>query len=521
MVVITLFFLTTLAYALQASQAARRDQDGKIAMAAAQAGLEEYLGRLNADTNYWTNTTDPANPALTTTGPGRTIQGAGGESVTYRYQLLSTPAQTAQTGIVSLRVTGTSAPGPGRDAVSRTLTAILQPKSFLNFVYLSDVEVGDPVLYNSAPGCAAHYYDSPSRNGLGCREIQWIAADMVNGPLHSNDALQISGPVRFLSPTTESSWPAIQNASPPTTTWWGRATYPLGAYSPQYAPPLALPTGNTELLKQVEPDMDGDGQSGPGCYYTGATRIIFQGTTMRILSPSTTTPGTPSRCLDVANRSQEQIKAVPPVIYVAPTASTCTQGSLGYPRTGEYVTTGASSAPYWTTTTSSSGRVSTTTNYDCHRGSVYVQGTADTQVTVSAEDDVVVTGDLTLADQGTSADLIGLIAGNYVWLYHQIDALGNNLDAAADVNTIQAAILSLRHSFVLQNYGAGSPLGTLTVVGSIAQKFRGPVGRVSNGLPVSGYTKNYMYDQRLSYLQPPYFLKPTGSVWQVKTISDK
>jgi hypothetical protein len=519
MFVLTLFLSASLAYALQTSSAARRDEDAKTAMAAAQAGLEDYLARLNADTNYWTTTTDPANPALTTTGPGRTIQGAGGQPATYRYQLVTTPAQTAQSGVVGLRVTGTSAPGPGRPAISRTLTATLQPKGFLNFVYVSDVEVGDPALNNSPAGCAAHYYDSPSRSGLGCDEIMWIADDTVNGPLHSNDALQINGAVRFLSPTTESSWPAIQDASSTDQTWWGAATYPLGGYSPHYAPPLELPTANTELLKQVEPDVDGDGQVGPGCYYTGSTRIIFQGTTMRVLSPSTTAPDTPVRCLDVANSSQEQVKPIPAVIYVAPTASSCTQGALGYPRTGEYVTTGASSASHWTTATSATGNTGSTTNYDCQRGSVYIQGTADTQVTVSAEDDVVVTGDLLLADQGSGADVIGLIAGNYVWVYHPVDAVGNNLDAT-DVGTIQAAILSLRHSFVVQNNDEGSLLGSLTVLGSIAQKFRGRVGTLQHGSLTNGYTKNYIYDHRLAYLQPPYFLKPTSSPWQIRTISD-
>jgi hypothetical protein len=42
-------------------------------------------------------------------------------------------------------------------------------------------------------------------------------------------------------------------------------------------------------------------------------------------------------------------------------------------------------------------------------------------------------------------------------------------------SVVQAAILSLKHSFTVQNFARGAPLGDLTVNGSITQKFRGPV----------------------------------------------
>ena len=40
---------------------------------------------------------------------------------------------------------------------------------------------------------------------------------------------------------------------------------------------------------------------------------------------------------------------------------------------------------------------------------------------------------------------------------------------------IDAAILALDHSFIVDNWDCGL-LGALTVKGAIAQKFRGPVG---------------------------------------------
>jgi hypothetical protein len=131
----------------------------------------------------------------------------------------------------------------------------------------------------------------------GCSNIQWTSGDTVNGPLHSNDALQINGSVNFTNQTTESSWPAL-NGTSSSTTWWGTQSPPLTGYSPKYAPSISLPVANTTLLKYVAPDVDGDTSTpaGPGCYYQGATKITFTGTTMTVLSPGTRNSSTPSRC---------------------------------------------------------------------------------------------------------------------------------------------------------------------------------------------------------------------------------
>jgi hypothetical protein len=527
MFVLATFLLTMVTFTVAGVPAARRDQDAKTAVAAAEAGLEEYLARLNADTNYWRNgNVDPANPALQDPSQpvlaGRVIPGTGTAGARFRYTLLTTPAQIARSGIIRLKVTGSSAPGNGGTAVERTLTASLTPKGFLSFIYLSDVEVTDPDLVGGNAICKNYYYPyggRPARgSGNGCSEIQWTGGDTVRGPLHSNDALQINGSVNFTDPRTESSWPALNVATPPAQTWWtttGQGA-PLAGFSPRYAAPLSLPAGNSELLQQVEPDVDGDGAVGPGCYYTGATRIIFQGTSMRVYSPSTTRAGTPSRCLDVANRGLEQTKPIPPVIYVDGTTNSCTLGAVGYPRSGEQYTLGSSTAPSWA---SFSGTA--TTNYDCSRGSAYVQGTASGQMTIVARDDVVVTDDLTLATGTTGTDVVGLVAGNYVWVYHPVNSTGANLSGSPVVNDVQAAVLSLRHSVVVQNWSKGTPLGTLNVTGAIAQKFRGPVGTGSSSSIASGYYKNYVYDSRLSVMQPPYFLKPDSSPWQVAAITDK
>ena len=83
---------------------------------------------------------------------------------------------------------------------------------------------------------------------------------------------------------------------------------------------------------------------------------------------------------------------------------------------------------------------------------------------------------------------------------------------------IDAAILAIQHSFIVDHYSCGDPLGTLTVNGAIAQRFRGAVGTFSqqSGQAVSGYSKRYTYDDRLRYISPPHFLDPVESAWHVQ-----
>jgi hypothetical protein len=76
---------------------------------------------------------------------------------------------------------------------------------------------------------------------------------------------------------------------------------------------------------------------------------------------------------------------------------------------------------------------------------------------------------------------------------------------------IDAAILSLQHSFTVDNHDCGAKLGNLTVNGAIAQKYRGPVGTTGG----TGFIKDYNYDDRLRYRSPPYFLEPIAASWHV------
>jgi hypothetical protein len=434
------------------------------------------------------------------------------------------------------------------------MTATLVPTGFVKYVYFSDVEVLDPALMSSQvvfvtvngsnspatnrryamtkeDACGLRYYEGRSSagftltgpspavgiwntttsswssapgsvtagavRGIACTEIQWTGGDTVRGALHSNDALQIGGAVTFTDPKTESSWPFCQT-SPAANCWWGSGV--PATNRPRYGAPMSLPVSN-QSLRTIATDTT----QNVGCYYTGATRIVFNGTQMTVTSPNTISA--PARCLNVANRANPQTLSIPQVIYVDQVAGGCSQA--GYPVVNESLTAGV------------------TTDYSCNRGTAFVQGTVTGQVTVAGLDDIVITNDLSYTSGTSGNDVVGLVAGNNVWVYHPVTNAGVNLAGAPRVHTIQAAVLALRHSFIVQNWNVGSALSTgsaatkLNITGSLAQKFRGPVGTGNGVSATTGYLKNYVYDSRLLNVQPPYFLQPVASPWSVETLTDR
>jgi hypothetical protein len=513
MLMLTAFMLSSLALVLNNMAPSRSDQDSRAALAAAQAGIDEYISRLSANSEYWDRgNVDAANPAFGATGTPVPGTGTGTNGPRFRYRVLTSSATTAQEGFITLEVTGTSRPPEGGRTISRTLTTRLEPSGFLDYVYYTDYEVVDPSLQgmNAATRAACTRYHYNGRSDDTCGRIVFPAGDVVDGPLHSNDALYVDGSVRFSSPRTESSWVKTSN---PGQLWRGPGTPSVGTpaapgYWPRYQAIIDLPDANTQLLRYVQPRTDDSPTPDnpldrPGCLYEGATRIEFVDDQMKVWSPNTR--NAPDRCLTTGSRATEQTKAIPAVIYVAGTSGSC-QG-VGFPAANE----------------DTSDRI--TTNYGACRGTAFVKGIVDGKVTVSAEDDIVVTADVRVADAGAGTDVIGLVADNYVWVYHPVLANGANLlPSAQAVRNIDAAIVSLRHSFVVQNWAVGASLSTssdqaskLRVFGAIAQQFRGPVGTASG---TTGYLKNYIYDDRLQVLQPPYFIAPENAPWEAVLTTD-
>jgi hypothetical protein len=151
-------------------------------------------------------------------------------------------------------------------------------------------------------------------------------------------------------------------------------------------------------------------------------------------------------------------------------------------------------------------------------GTARVFGTYSGQLTIAAENDVIVWDDITRTGNG----LLGLVANNFVRVRHpfsdtndtvrgQCDG-GSNQSGSQTNLRIDAALLAIQHSFIVDHYDCGASLGNLTVNGAISQKYRGAVGTTGG----TGYIKDYNYDDRLRYQEPPHFLDPVQSAWHVQ-----
>ncbi|KAA3618076.1 MAG: DUF4900 domain-containing protein [Calditrichaeota bacterium] len=151
------------------------------------------------------------------------------------------------------------------------------------------------------------------------------------------------------------------------------------------------------------------------------------------------------------------------------------------------------------------------------KGDVDVKGTVKGQVTLLASDNINIVDNILYHDSGaggipstSSTDVLGLISVKNIVI---ADTYANRSDCI-----VNGAMLALGTSFTVENYYSGSHRGTLSIYGSLSQKIRGPVGTFSSWGGSTGYSKNYHYDQRLNAMIPPYF--PTTGQYEVTNWTD-
>lgn len=191
-------------------------------------------------------------------------------------------------------------------------------------------------------------------------------------------------------------------------------------------------------------------------------------------------------------------------------------------------------------------------------GDAYVEGVVDGRLSVAAEHDVVVTGDLTYTDAAQNAT--ALVAHDNVRVYHPVgckdtspgpttagycpnDTTGlsptdtlayteTTFDQhpsrqyvnliAQPTRTIAAAVFALNGSFLVDNFNRGAGRGvdggynetnamqTLTLDGGVYQSHHGAAGALwqvrseATTRPTSGYTTSIHWDSTLKYRQLPY-----------------
>lgn len=145
-------------------------------------------------------------------------------------------------------------------------------------------------------------------------------------------------------------------------------------------------------------------------------------------------------------------------------------------------------------------------------GKITVDGEVKGSVTLHSESEIEIMGDITYKtnpmEDSSSTDLLGLVSEGDVIL----DKNAHKASGTQDV-TIHASILALKNSFRVENYNSGGPRGAINLLGGITQEKRGAVGTFSGSSMLTGYYKNYMYDNRLKASIPPFF--PRESIFSI------
>jgi type II secretory pathway pseudopilin PulG len=496
-----------------------RDFEQKQAYEAAKAAIDEYSYHLHVDNAYWakcTNVSGPVNQQGASTLKKRALSGSA--SAEYAIELLPANGKTSCDPTSTITATASmlqsTEPMKGTFRIraigyygkaKSSIVATFKPASFLDYVYFTQLETSDPVTYgpnsetikNAETQCSktlreGRYEARISGTSKYCDVISFVSGDEIKGPMHTNDTFAICGepqlgrnasdPIEMSEPaneTTQRAWYSTNEISHSGSSCSGSSKEFKGTEVAN-APELKPPETNSQLAEIAESKFK----------FKGQVRICLNGSTMTV--------GKGKTCTETSAYSG----ALPSngVIYVE--NETCT--GLYSPFQNEYENTSK-----------------------C--GNVYVHGTYSKPLTIAAGNNIIIDGNLTHSGEES---MLGLIANNFIRIYHprnvvtveKCSGFGSsrrceeveeerceNVSSPLKNVTIEAALLAINHSFIVDNYNCGSSLGTLTVIGAIAQNYRGAVG-TSGG---TGFLKNYNYDERLKTIEPPSFIEPVQSDWVV------
>jgi hypothetical protein len=513
MLIASLLSVATFAAVNGDARQSGKDVGRKQALAAAEAGVNDYLFHLNEDNAYWTKCTNVAAPNAVNdvwdgAGPDpRKWRNVPGSAAQYAIELLPvapyskcTPGTNVASSMIDassrtlrIRVTGRVPTAAGMDY--RSVIAAVKRDGFLDFLYFTDYETSDSVWYAvstdgrptdgpqgdviswAANNCNTTYWrdgrgslkwngkytdkvPNPTAPTVTCTQIQFANKDVVSGPLHTNDDLYTCDSPTFGRASTD----RIESGASYRTAC-GASNKPnfKGTFL-ENQKVIGMPATNSQL-KQI---------TAPAYLYSGTQNIQLRVSDM--LVNGTATPYPPNGVLYVQNNGY-----CPAYQPLNPDSNTA----------------------------------------NC--GNVRLTGSYGHDLTIATENDIVIDGNVTKSGDA----MLGLIANQFIRVANPSNhnnasdpSYCDNVASTAN-RQIDAAILSLQHSFTVDNYYCGHPIGTLTVNGVIAQKFRGPVGTGGASGASTGYVKAYNYDDRMAYRSPPNFLDPVQSAWRVARYTEQ
>ena len=543
------------------------DTHQKKAYYAALAGIENYENHLTEDGNYLTYCTNPpvANTALNQAGETshRTvIRDEEGKSLEEEYAIQLLPAESAPENdrkcdpsnlvatmleekspgaVGTFRIESTGYSG----GAERTIVANFRNANFVSFVWYTKYETGDPAIYGEPlkeklpatyyTECSKFYGERPADGGSPRRCINnfFINGESVNGPMHTEDHAGVCGsPVFGRSENDRIEFGhAVGKPEDEGYSGEGVCSEVKPAFKGKHVLPKEVvsiepPPGDEELKHIVEPAYE----------FTGKTEITLEAGSMTITT-------------------WEEVEEKGVKTWVAKTSN-----GVAYPPNGVIYVKQESCpeaySPYGPRPAYAGNKLERESDVKC--GNVYVHGNYTSSLTIAAENDVVVNGEITTpmteGVPNTNA-LLGLIANNFVRIYHPVEetyplpktgkcntngkkevekltAKGEceYTDNAAECDapnaksldlkspTIVAAMLAVKHAVIVDNYICGTPeLGSLNVYGAVAGLYtNGFTGEFSGSSIIHGYPYDANYDDRLQVEEPPHFLNPIEASWFVQ-----
>ncbi|MBJ7353677.1 MAG: hypothetical protein JHC98_02535 [Thermoleophilaceae bacterium] len=422
-----------------------------------------------------------------------------------------------------------------------TIVTEFRRNGFLDFVYFTDHEGYDPALQplNRQEQCKAYYQDnlgydssqpSSDENRPGrwrqnvyttndCSEIQFANGDTVAGPFHTNDGVKIQTAYNTSTSTIfgnankgdrveiynngRSNCPArtgdLNFSSSSTPSGCQPRVRVNTGVTPVMGPAakfLDLPQDNDDLVTYATDTGD---PTQVGVTYLGKTTIQLNANNTYDVTNQYINGGV--KLTGVANPTSG-------VIYVAnDNVAQCQSDPV---------------------------KLKYAVSIPAGCALLEVQGTYNQSLTLGSQADVVFTGNVLRGSSPTA--VLGVIANQYARVRHyrkstydmtwakngSCSGSSSDVDTATPIvsnqnRTIQAAILTLNNSFIVDGYSCGSQLGTLSVSGAIAQRWRGAVGTGGSGgcSTGTGYCKDYDYDYVFKSQTPPHFLAPSAATWKI------
>lgn len=148
--------------------------------------------------------------------------------------------------------------------------------------------------------------------------------------------------------------------------------------------------------------------------------------------------------------------------------------------------------------------ISTTNGVFWFEAPVVISGTLGGQITVGSSDYVRIVDDVVY--EGSSPgfgpdpgcdDVLGVVAVG--------DVVVANTPANGSDCEIHGHLMSLSGGFTAEDYNQGPPRGEIVIWGGTAEANGEPVGKYGSTGTISGYNRDFHFDERLTVKSPPYY----------------